>query len=333
MDGQTAVVALGGNALIKDKQHQSVQDQFERMGITAVHIVDMIEAGWNIVITHGNGPQVGFCLLRSELARGVLDELPMEVCGANTQGVIGYMAQQQLHNELQRRGMAKSIVTVITQTEVDPRDPAFQHPSKPVGPFYDEAQAKKYAQEGGWNVAEDAGRGWRRVVPSPRPKRIVEVDAIRALASQGFVVVCTGGGGIPVVADENGILRGTAAVIDKDFGSSLLALSIHADLFLISTAVEKVALNFRQPNQVDLERIGAEEAEGYLAEGHFAAGSMGPKIEASVAFVRASGKPALITSPEAIGSALRGETGTWIVPQKEKERAGARSEAAPTGRR
>ncbi|MHB0858119.1 MAG: carbamate kinase [Anaerolineae bacterium] len=326
MDGQTAVVALGGNALIKDKQHQSVQDQFVRMGLTAVHIVDMIEAGWKVVITHGNGPQVGFCLLRSELSSGVLDELPMEVCVANTQGVIGYMAQQQLHNELQRRGIERSVVTVVTQVEVDPRDAAFQRPTKPIGPFYDEAQAKKYAQERGWSVAEDAGRGWRRVVPSPRPRKILEVDAIKALVGQGFVVVGAGGGGIPIVSDEKGLLHGTAAVIDKDFASSLLAVSIHADLFLISTGVEKVALNFGKANQTDLERISVEEAQGFLEEGHFAAGSMGPKIEASIAFVRSTGKPALITSPEGIGRALRGETGTWIVPQVEKEQAETRQE-------
>jgi len=214
--------------------------------------------------------------------------------------------------------MDSTIVTVVTQVRVDENGPAFQHPTKPVGSWYDEEEARRQAAERGWVVAEDAGRGWRRVVPSPQPIEILEVEAIRALVRQGYVVIGCGGGGIPVVTDEAGGLRGTAAVIDKDHASSLLAVGLDADLLLISTGVEKVSINFRKPDQIDLDTITVEEAERYLAEGHFAAGSMKPKIEASIRFVRATGKPALITSPESLGRALKGETGTRIVLEHEK---------------
>lgn len=314
MSGKVAVVALGGNALIVDQDHQSYPDQFDRMRLTAVHLVDMIEQGWDIAITHGNGPQVGFCLLSSELSRHVVDEVPMAVCVADTQGSLGYMIQQQLRNELLRRGQRKHVVTVVTQVVVDPGDEAFEHPTKPVGSWYDESQARALARERGWSVAEDAGRGWRRVVASPQPKEILELEAIRALVEQGFIVVGAGGGGIPVVRQDGGELRGAAAVIDKDHVSSLLATGIGADLLLISTGVERVALNYRKANQVDLDRMTVAEAERYLGEGHFAVGSMRPKIEAAVRFVQQTGKQTLITSPEAIGRALGGETGTRVVP-------------------
>lgn len=321
-NGRTAVVALGGNALIADPEHQSYEDQFERMRITAIHIADMIDEGWNLAITHGNGPQVGFCLLSAEMARNVIDETPMEVCVADTQGSLGYMIQQQLRNELVGRGIDREIVTVVTQVLVDARDPAFQHPTKPVGSWYTEEEARLLASERGWQVVEDAGRGWRRVVASPKPVEILEVGAIRTLVERGFVVIGAGGGGIPVVADERGRLTGSPAVIDKDHASSLLGVRIGADLLLISTGVEKVALNYRQPNQADLDTITIEEAERYLEEGHFAAGSMGPKIEASIRFVRETGNPAVITSPDCLGRALRGETGTRIV-LKAREQATA----------
>lgn len=311
---RVAVVALGGNALIADAEHQSMRDQFERMRETAIPLVDMIEDGWRIVVTHGNGPQVGVCLLSNELARSVVDEVPMEVCVADTQGSLGYMIQQQLQNELMRRHIPRTVATVITQVVVDPEDEAYHHPTKPVGTWYDRARAESLAAERGWAVSEDAGRGWRRVVASPRPLEIVEVDAIKALVARGYIVVGAGGGGIPVVRDEAGILHGSAAVIDKDHASSLLAEAIGADLLLISTGVERVALNYRRPSQLNLDRLTVEEAQRYLLEGHFAAGSMGPKIEASINFVRHTGKQALITAPEAIGRALRCETGTWIVP-------------------
>lgn len=311
---KVAVVALGGNALIADAEHQSVQDQFARMRETAVPLVDMVEDGWRIVVTHGNGPQVGVCLLSNELARNVVDEVPMEVCVADTQGSLGYMIQQQLQNEFVRRHIPRTVATIVTQVVVDPEDEAYHHPTKPVGTWYERARAESLAAERGWAVSEDAGRGWRRVVASPRPLEIVEVEAIRTLVARGFIVVGAGGGGIPVVRDEEGLLHGSAAVIDKDHASSLLAEGIGADLLLISTGVEQVAMNYRRPNERYLDRLSVEEAERYLVEGHFAAGSMGPKIEASINFVRHTGKQALITSPEAINRALRCETGTWIVP-------------------
>ncbi len=314
MSKKTAVVALGGNALIVDRDHQSYPDQFGRMRLTAVHIVDMVERGWSVAVTHGNGPQVGFCLLSSELSRHVIDEVPMEVCVADTQGSLGYMIQQQLRNEFYRRNRRERVVTVVTQVLVDAKDEAFGHPTKPVGSWYDKEQALALARERGWTVAEDAGRGWRRVVASPLPQEILEVEAIQALVERGFIVIGAGGGGIPVILDETGGLRGAAAVIDKDHASSLLAVGIQADLLLISTGVEQVSLNYRQPDQIDLDRMTLAQAERYLAEGHFAAGSMKPKIEASARFVRETGKEALITSPESIGRALDGETGTWIVP-------------------
>jgi carbamate kinase len=312
--GRLAVVAIGGNSLIKDKQHKTVPDQYAAAQETCAHIAGMIAQGWNVAIGHGNGPQVGFILRRSELARHELHEVPLDFCGADSQGAIGYMLQQILHNEFRRRGIQKRAVTVVTQVLVDRNDPAFQNPSKPIGSFMDEAQAMHRAEEEGWKVVEDAGRGWRRVVPSPLPKHVIERDAVKDLLDAGFIVITVGGGGIPVVEDEEGNLAGTAAVIDKDFASSLLAQSIGADLFLISTAVEKVSLNFGQPNQVDLAQMTVAEAKQYIEEGHFAPGSMLPKIQAIVWFLEEGGKEAIITNPENIERALAGETGTRLVP-------------------
>ena len=310
---RVAVVAIGGNSLIKDKEHQTVPDQFAATQETCVHIASMIEHGWDVIITHGNGPQVGFILRRSELASHVLHTVPLDSCGADTQGAIGYMIQQSLYNEFKLRGIDKQAATVVTQVLVDKNDPAFQNPSKPIGPFLDRETALKRQDDEGWDVIEDAGRGWRRVVPSPIPRRIIERDAIKNLIDAGFVVIAVGGGGIPVI-EENGELKGAAAVIDKDYASSLLALAIGVDLFLISTAVEKVALNFGQPNQEWLDRITLAEAKLYLEEGHFARGSMYPKIKAIIDFLERGGKEALITNPENIERALVGETGTRLVP-------------------
>ncbi|MDY6847142.1 MAG: carbamate kinase [Chloroflexota bacterium] len=309
-----AVVAVGGNALIKDKAHQTVQDQYNCAKDTMKHIVDMIEKGWDVAISHGNGPQVGFILRRSELAKHELHEVPLDYCGADSQGAIGYMFQQALHNEFKSRGIDKVAATVVTQTVVDKNDPAFQKPSKPIGTFMDETDAKYRAEKDGWTVVEDAGRGWRRVVPSPRPIRIVEAEAIHTLLKAGFSAVGVGGGGIPVIEDENGNLIGVEAVIDKDFGSALLAKMIDADLFVISTAVEKVAINFNKPNQVFLDKMTLAEAKQYIKEGHFAPGSMLPKIQAIIQYLENGGKEALITDPEHIGEALEGKTGTWILP-------------------
>jgi carbamate kinase len=309
-----AVVAVGGNALIKDKSRQSVQDQYDCAKDTMSHIVDMIEKGWDVVVSHGNGPQVGFILLRSEIARDQLHEIPLDYCGADTQGAIGYMFQNALHNEFNRRGMKKDAATVVTQTIVNKDDPAFKNPTKPIGSFMDEAEAKKRTETEGWSVVEDAGRGWRRVVPSPLPERIVEASAIENLVKAGITVVAVGGGGIPVVEDENGKIKGVEAVIDKDFSSAILATMIDADLFVISTAVEKVALNFNKPNQTFVDEMTVAEAKQYIEEGHFAPGSMLPKIQAIIKYLENGGKKALITDPDNIGKALDGKTGTWILP-------------------
>jgi carbamate kinase len=308
-----AVVAVGGNSLIKDEKHRTIRDQYEAGKESMHHIVDMIEAGWDVVVTHGNGPQVGFILRRSELSIGELHPVPLDYCGADTQGSIGYMFAMALDNEFKARGIKKNTAAVVTQTVVDRDDKAFQNPSKPIGSFMDEKTAKQHAADEGWSVVEDAGRGWRRVVPSPIPVKIVEAPAIKTLIDAGFTVVGVGGGGIPVIENEKGELMGVEAVIDKDFGSSVLASLINADLFVISTAVEKVAINFNKPDQQWLDRITVSEARKYMAEGHFAKGSMLPKIQAILLFLEKGGKEALITNPENIGRALKGETGTWIV--------------------
>ncbi|MGQ0669352.1 MAG: carbamate kinase [Actinomycetota bacterium] len=315
MAGKTAVVAIGGNSLIKDKEHQSVRDQYIAAGETCWHIASMIKDGWEVAIGHGNGPQVGFILRRSELAAHELHEVPLDVCGADSQGAIGYALQQNLLNDFRRLGIDKQAVTVVTQVEVDADDPAFQSPSKPIGSYMDEEKAKQRRDNEGWAVMEDAGRGWRRVVASPIPKRIVEEDAVRDLIANGFVVITVGGGGIPVVADERGDLQGVAAVIDKDFASSLLANRIGAELFIISTAVEKVALNFGKPNEEWIDRMTVSQARAYLEEGvHFAKGSMAPKIQAAVWYLERGGGEAIITDPDNVERALAGETGTRITP-------------------
>jgi carbamate kinase len=317
MEKKVAVVAIGGNSLIKDPKHQSVEDQYQAAKETTHHIADMIEAGWDVAIGHGNGPQVGFILRRSEIAAKSegMHEVPLDVCGADSQGAIGYALQQTLQNELFQRKINKNCCTIITQVLVDRNDKAFQSPSKPIGGFMDETEAKRREREMGWSVVEDAGRGWRRVVASPLPKEVVELDSVKSLINSGVVVITVGGGGIPVVDPGDGNYQGVAAVIDKDFASSLLAREIKADLLLISTAVEKVALNYGKPDQKWIDKMTLAEAKEYLAAGtHFAKGSMAPKIQAIIWFLEAGGKQALITNPENIGRALRGETGTWIVP-------------------
>ena len=313
---RTAVIAIGGNSLITDKEHQTVPDQYLAAAETCRHVAPLLKDGdLRLVITHGNGPQVGFILRRSELAAHELHEIPLDVCGADTQGALGYALQQNLYNDFARLGMDKRAVTVVTQTEVSADDPAFRSPSKPIGSYMDEAQAVRRRDGDGWSVVEDAGRGWRRVVASPAPKRIVEEGAIRSLLADGFVVIAVGGGGIPVVADAEGNLSGIAAVIDKDLASSLLASRLKAELFVISTAVEKVALRFGTPEQEWVDHLTLSQATAYLEEGtHFAKGSMAPKIQAAISYVESTGGTAVITDPDNVERALTGETGTRITP-------------------
>lgn len=308
------VIAIGGNSLIPDADHTSVQDQYLAAAETDDHIASLVQDGWDVAISHGNGPQVGFILRRSEMASSELHEIPLDYCGADTQGAIGYMLQQNLVNDFRQRGINKAVATIVTQVQVDANDPAFASPSKPIGSFMEEAEAKRRRDDEGWDVKEDAGRGWRRVVASPQPMRIVELGVIKQLLDAGVVTIAVGGGGIPVVADENGDLRGIAAVIDKDLASALLASQVDADLLLISTAVEQVALNFGKPNQEWVSQLTLAEVKQYLAEGgHFAEGSMAPKMRAVVQFLEAGGKEALITNPENLERAMAGETGTRIV--------------------
>ncbi|MGO8866495.1 MAG: carbamate kinase [Alphaproteobacteria bacterium] len=312
--GRLAVVAIGGNSLIRDETHVSIPDQYEAVALTVHHIADMIAAGWNVIVTHGNGPQMGFILRRSELAIHEVSPVPMDYAGADLQGAIGYMFVRAFRNEFRKRGIKREPVAVVTETLVDLADPAFQDPSKPIGSHMDEARAKKLAAEHGWVVREDAGRGWRRVVPSPRPRRIIDLEVIGFLARAGHVVIGLGGGGVPVVEDEGGGLRGVEAVIDKDLASSLLARQVGADLLLVSTAVEKVALDFNKPSRRWLDRLSVSEAKRHYADNQFDRGSMGPKIEALVEFLEAGGRRGIITSPTNIGRALAGETGTHMVP-------------------
>jgi len=308
------VIAIGGNSLIPDGDHESVQDQYMAAAETDDHIASLVEQGWDVAISHGNGPQVGFILRRSEMASSELHEVPLDFCGADTQGAIGYMLQQNLVNDFRQRGISKSVATIVTQVEVDANDPAFANPSKPIGTFMDEANAKRRRDEEGWDIREDAGRGWRRVVASPQPMRIVELEVIRDLLDAGVVAIAVGGGGIPVVTNGDGDLEGIAAVIDKDLASALLAVQVEADLLLISTAVEQVALNFGTPEQQWVDQFTLAEVKQYLAEGgHFAEGSMAPKMRAVVQFLEAGGKEALITNPENLERAMAGETGTRIV--------------------
>jgi carbamate kinase len=312
-----AVVAVGGNALIVDPKRESIPDQAVAAAATAHHIAEMVAAGWNVVITHGSGPQVGFILRRSELALPEVAPVPMDYAAADLQGAIGYMFQRALRNEFRRRGLQRTAIAVVTQVLVDRGDPAFDRPAKPIGSQMDEATAKRRAAELGWVVQEDSGRGWRRVVPSPLPQGIIEIDEIAHLVQAGYVVIACGG--IPVVADASGDLHGVEAVIDKDLASSMLARELNADLFVISTSVPRVAINFGRPEQRWLEQITREEAQAYLAEGHFAEGSMAPKVRAIIGYLDRPGRRGLITDPPNIGRALAGQAGTVLTSDEGAE--------------
>jgi carbamate kinase len=311
---KSIVLAIGGNSLIKDVQHMTVPDQYAAVVQTARHITDLLERHYRMVITHGNGPQVGFILLRSEHSRGILHPVPLDSIVADIQGALGYQIQQALENEFRRRGLRKSVATVVTQTLVDRDDPAFAAPNKPIGEFYTREQAEDRMRVENWIMAEDAGRGWRRMVASPRPVRIIEWEVVRHLVKDGYVVVAAGGGGIPVVADSQGLLTGVAAVVDKDLASAVLAGQIGADTLVISTQVEKVCLNFGKPDQRALDTMTVAAAKEYIAADQFAPGSMLPKVEACIQFIEQGGREAVITCPSALSAAMEGNTGTRVVP-------------------
>jgi carbamate kinase len=307
------VIALGGNALQEAGKPATAQAQLEVVERTSVYIADILEKGYQIVLAHGNGPQVGRLVIQNEYAEPVTPAMPFDVCGAMSQGMIGYHIQQGLSKVLRSRGNSTPVATVVTQVVVDAHDPKFQNPSKPIGPFYTEEEAAAIAAQKGYVMKEDAGRGWRRVVASPMPVEIVELDAVRCLVDNGFIVVTVGGGGIPVVRNAQGNLEGVAAVIDKDLASERLAEDLDVDALVILTAVEKVSINFKKPDQKDLDTLSVAEAKRYIAEGHFAPGSMLPKIEAAVKFVESKpGRRAIITSLDKAALALEGKAGTTI---------------------
>ncbi|HTR54792.1 MAG TPA: carbamate kinase [Kofleriaceae bacterium] len=308
-----AVVAIGGNALIRDPRHESIRDQYEMVQALAADIAVMIDDGWSVVVTHGNGPQVGYILRRSELAIAEVPPVPMDYAGADIQGAVGYMFANALGNEFRRRGIDRQPVAVVTQTLVDRDDPAFAAPTKPIGSHMAEAHAKQLAARYGWTVREDAGRGWRRVVASPIPRKIVEIDVIHELARAGRVVIACGGGGIPVIEDERGDRRGVEAVIDKDLASSLLARTMRADALILPTGIEKVALDFNKSTQRFVDRLTLAEAKRHYAQDQFDKGSMGPKVAALIDFVASGGSLGLITNAKNVMRALRGETGTRVV--------------------
>ncbi len=311
-----AVIAVGGNALILDGQQGTIAEQFENARATVRHIAALVANGWKVVVTHGNGPQVGFILLRSELVgdSAPVPQLSLDMCVADSQGGIGYILGSSLASELGRRGFRDRVACILTHTVVAGGDPAFRTPSKPIGPWYSADQAAVRRQREGWAMVEDAGRGYRRVVPSPQPLRIVEALQIRALLEAGFVVIAAGGGGIPVVEREPGGYQGVEAVIDKDLASALLALALEIPLLIICTGVDQVALRYRKPDQRFLDRLTISEARRCLENGEFPPGSMGPKMEAAIRFLAGGGKEVLITSPYRLEEAVAGGTGTRVVP-------------------
>ena len=313
-DAPLVVIAIGGHSLIKDPEHMDVLDQYRAAGETSHYIAPIVNQGYRVVVTHGNGPQVGFILLRSELARDVIHQVPLANCVADTQGSIGFQIAQSLQNEFLRQGLDRQVVSMVTQVVVDPEDPSFSKPSKPIGPFMSEEEANQHAQSDGWTISEDAGRGWRRLVPSPVPLEIIELSSIRALLDCGTLVVAVGGGGIPVIYKPDGTLRPRPAVIDKDAASCLLACELGASVFIISTDVDKVALNFGTPEQVEIDRLNTAECRQYLEEGHFAAGSMQPKIESALSFLEQGGQEVIIAQPHRLQADLHNIYGTHIVP-------------------
>jgi carbamate kinase len=313
-DAPLVVIAIGGNSLIKDREHMDVLAQYRAAGETSQYIVPIVKQGYRVLVTHGNGPQVGFVLLRSELARDVIHQVPLANCVADTQGSIGLQIAQCLQNEFLLQGVEQQVVALVTQSVVDERDPSFSTPSKPIGPFMTEEEARQHERDDGWRVGEDAGRGWRRLIASPTPLEIIELPAIRMLLDSGVLVIAAGGGGVPVVYKPDGTLRPRPAVIDKDAASCLLASELGASTFILSTDVDKVALNFGTPEHVDIDRMNMADCRRYLEEGHFAPGSMRPKIESALKFLQQGGEEVIITQPHHLEGALQGIYGTHIVP-------------------
>ena len=298
--GKIAVIALGGNSIIREKEKGTIQEQLINSDSTNKCLIELVKKGYDLIITHGNGPQVGNILLRNEAANKMYDVpvMPLDVCVADSEGGMGYMLQRSMFNMLKKAGIKKNVVTVVTQVAVSKDDPAFKNPSKPVGPFYNEERAKQLKEEKGWDIKEDPGRGYRRVVPSPNPVEIVELENVKALVENGNIVIAAGGGGVPVCYNEDGTLEAIEAVIDKDLASSLLARNLNADLFMILTGVPKIAVNFRKENEEWLDEMTVEQAEKYIEEGQFPAGSMGPKVKAAVNYVKHCGREVVITAQE-----------------------------------
>jgi carbamate kinase len=315
--GKMAVIAIGGNAILEADESGSAKSQFENIRLACHHIANLVKNGYNVVITHGNGPQVGNILLRNEIAEGIAPVMPMDVCVAESQGQIGYMIQQNLLNELAKLEISSRVSSLITQVVVDPEDDAFENPTKPIGPYYPEGEAERLARQKKWTMMEDKARqGYRRVVPSPEPLEIVESETIKKLIAQNGhkdIIIAAGGGGVPVFKTENGY-AGAEAVVDKDMASQVLGSSINAEILIMLTDVEQVAINFGMPKHRNLSQLNVSEAKKYLMEGHFPPGSMGPKIVSAIRFLEKGGQKVIITKPENLEDALEGKTGTCIVP-------------------
>ncbi len=309
-----ALIAVGGNSLIRAGERGTIDEQLVNAHATSKAIAEMIKSGWNVVVTHGNGPQAGAALLRSERAAGEVYTHTLDMCVATTQSEIGYIMQRALEFELKQLDLHHLVTIVPTMVEVDKNDPAFQNPTKPIGPFYTKEVAEQKKKTLNWDIVEDASRGYRRVVASPQPKEVLQLEVINKIIDMGIVTVALGGGGIPVIKNEDGTITGSEAVIDKDRSSALLANSMNVDLFIISTDADKVYLNFKKPNQIGLDKVSVDELEKYYNEGHFPAGSMGPKVESVINYIKNGGKHAIITSYEYLSSALEGNAGTHILP-------------------
>lgn len=311
--GMRVLIALGGNAILRHKESGTAEEQIHNIREVCHLIARLVQSGYHVAITHGNGPQVGDILLKNEMAKKTLPPMPLDICGAESQGMIGYMLQQSLDNELRLLGIDRKIATIVSQTMVDADDPAFSSPTKPIGPFYTAMESSKLKDERGWTLINDAGRGYRRVVPSPDPAEIIEGGMVRTLYEEGFLVIASGGGGVPVILDRStGTLRGVEAVIDKDRSAAVLARIIGAEILLILTDVDNAYLNYERPDQRALGRIPLAEAKKQLAAGHFLKGSMRPKIESAIRFLESGGKISIVTSPRLAGEALAGKAGTII---------------------